>query len=193
MQPCLTQSSGSRLSPSVPCGLFGPGSVTGAGNGTIACGASALKMEKGRVGRGVWTGLCAVGDSAAAGSTNRTIPNVSKTALAVLIFWDPALQSALDRLAAADLLTPRAARREEAHIRRRRGQPGGEATLPECVLTTGARARRPPLLRSGADAPPCVGPRPEDPAPFVAATNFRTRPCSPRVQSSLRRRGRRPR
>src|SRR5260370_37517664 len=61
------------------------------------------------------------------------------------------------------------------------------------ALMTCARAPRPPPLRSCADGPPRVGPRRADPAPFVAATSFRTRPCFPRVQSSLRRRGRRPR
>ncbi len=61
------------------------------------------------------------------------------------------------------------------------------------ALMTGARAQRPPPLRSGADGPPRVGPRREDPAPFVAAASFRTRPCFRPVQSSLRRRGRRPR
>jgi hypothetical protein len=56
------------------------------------------------------------------------------------------------------------------------------------ALMTCVRARRSPPLRSGADGPPRVGPRREDPAPFVAAASFRTRPCFRRVQSSPQRR-----
>jgi hypothetical protein len=62
-----------------------------------------------------------------------------------------------------------------------------------CVLMTGARARRRRPSRSCAVGPQSVGPRREDPAPFVAARSFRTRPCFRRVQNSLRRRERRPR